>query len=101
MKTLFILKSFHTGASFMRAQDILADHADEVQINGTTIRKGSVGAFLANAVALRDPAVTGAAREAVLDDVAAALPALRALGLFDVLEIRDPQLRAFVEAARP
>lgn len=82
----------------MRAHDILPDHADEAQIHGITIRKGSVGAFLANAVALRDPAVIGAARDAVLSDIEAALPALRALGLFDVLEIRDPQLRAFVEA---
>lgn len=82
----------------MRAHDILPDHVDEVRINGTTIRKGSVGAFLANAVALRDPAVTDAARDAVLSDIEAALPVLRALGLFDVLEIRDPQLRAFVEA---
>lgn len=82
----------------MRAHDILPDHADEVQIHGTTIRKGSVGAFLANAVALRDPAATAAAREVALGDIEAALPALRALGLFDVLEIRDPQLRAFVDA---
>lgn len=85
----------------MRAHDILPDHTNEVQINGTTIRKGSVGAFLANAVAFRDPAVTGLARKSVLNDIEAALPALRALGLFDVLEIRDPQLRAFVEPARP
>lgn len=82
----------------MRAHDILPDNTDEVRINGTTIRKGSVGAFLANAAALRDPAVAGATRDAVLGDIEAALPALRALGLFDVLEIRDPQLRAFVEA---
>jgi len=82
----------------MQAHDILPDHANELRINGTTIRKGSVGAFLANAVTLRDPAVTAAARELVLSDIEAALPALRALGLFDVLEIRDPQLRAFVEA---
>lgn len=82
----------------MRAQDILPDNVNEVQINGTTIRKGSVGAFLANAAAFDDPALAGPARETVLSDIAAALPALRALGLFDVLEIRNPQLRAFVEA---
>lgn len=82
----------------MRAQDVLPDKIDEVHINGTTVRKGSVGAFLVNAVALDDPALEGPAREAVLSDIEAALPALRALGLFSVLEIRNPQLRAFVEA---
>jgi len=82
----------------MHAQDILPDNVNEVQINGTTIRKGSVGAFLANVAAFGDPALTGPDRDAVLSDIAAALPALRALGLFDVLEIRSPELRAFVEA---
>ena len=61
----------------MRPDHILPDHADEVQINGTTVRKGSVGAFLANAVALHDPAVTAAARDALLGDIEALLPALR------------------------
>lgn len=82
----------------MRAHDILPDHLDEIRINGTVVRKGSVGAFLTNAAAFSDPTLTDAARQAVLDDIEAALPALRALGLFEVLEIRDPQLRAFVEA---
>jgi len=82
----------------MRAQDVLPDKVNEVQINGTTVRKGSVGAFLANAAAFGNPAVTGNAREALLRDIEEGLPALRALGLFDVFEIRSPQLRAFVEA---
>lgn len=82
----------------MRAQDILSDNVHEVHINGTTVRKGSVGAFLANAAALEDPCLTAADRDAVLSDIEAALPALRAVGLFSVLEIRNAQLRAFVEA---
>ncbi|MBQ0218793.1 hypothetical protein KAH39_15925 [Alcaligenes faecalis] len=82
----------------MKAHDILPDHASEVQINGTTIRKGTVGAFLANAAALRQPDVRDAERQRALNDIVAALPALKALGLFDALEIRDPQLRDFVES---
>lgn len=82
----------------MRAQDVLPDNVNEVHINGTTVRKGSVGAFLANAAALDDSALTGPDRDVVLSDIEATLPALRALGLFAVLEIRNPQLRAFVEA---
>ncbi|ASC91534.1 hypothetical protein [Alcaligenes faecalis] len=82
----------------MKAHDILPDHASEVQIDGTTIRKGTVGAFLANAAALREPDVSDAQRQRALNDIVAALPALKALGLFDALEIRDPQLRDFVES---
>ena len=82
----------------MRPQDVLPDNVNEVQIRGTTIRKGSVGAFLANAAAFGNPAVTGDAREALLRDIEEGLPALRALGLFNVFEIKNPQLRAFIEA---
>ncbi|MES2529627.1 MAG: hypothetical protein V4636_01220 [Pseudomonadota bacterium] len=82
----------------MRAQDILPDHLDEVRHNGTTIRKGSVGAFLANAVALEAPGTHDDDRAALLRDIEELLPALRALGLFDVFDIRNPQLRAFVDA---
>lgn len=82
----------------MQAQDILPDHANEVQIDGTTIRKGTVGAFLHNAAVLRQADVSDAQRQHALNDILAALPALKALGLFDTLEIRDPQLRDFVES---
>ena len=44
----------------MQAHDILPDHASEVQIAGTTIRKGTVGALLANAATLRQPGVSDA-----------------------------------------
>lgn len=81
----------------MRAQDVLPDHVNETEFNGVRVRKGSVAAFLANVAAFQDPALTGEARAAVLRDIEAGLPALRSLGLFDLLEIRDPALRAFVE----
>lgn len=81
----------------MRAKDVLADDASHVEMNGVTVRKGTVAAFIANAAAFEDGKLTGAARQTVLADIRDALPALRAAGLFDVLEIRNPQLRAFVD----
>lgn len=85
----------------MRAEDVLAGDASHVEMNGVTVRKGMVAAFVANAAAFEDGTVTGAARQAVLADIRDALPALRAAGLFDVLEIRNPQLRALVDEASP
>jgi aminoglycoside/choline kinase family phosphotransferase len=82
----------------MRAEQLLPDGINEVELNGVTVRKGTVGAFLANARVLGTPDASQAAREAARADIAAALPALRVLGLFEVLEIRDPALRAWVEA---
>ena len=84
----------------MRPQDVLPDQADEARFGGVAVRKGTVGAFLANAKALQDPALTQQARAAALADIQALLPALRALGLFDVLEVRDPQLRAWLAVSR-
>ncbi|WP_437524883.1 hypothetical protein WME79_36885 [Sorangium sp. So ce726] len=77
----------------MRAQDILPDDVNQAEINGVTVRKGSVAAFLINARLFADPHTRAAAERDIID----ALPALRALGLFAVLEIRDAELRAFVE----
>ena len=82
----------------MRAEEVLPDDVNQNEINGVLIRKGSIGAFLANAKTLADPAASAEARAIAERDIVQALPALRATGLFDVLQIRNEQLRAFVEA---
>lgn len=82
----------------MRAHDILPDHLDEARIDGVAVRKGSVAAFLANAHTLTDPRTDNATRAEAEQHIREALPALRAVGLFEVLEIRDARLRAWVES---
>lgn len=81
----------------MRADQLLPDSINEAQRHGVTIRKGTVGAFLVNARVWCDAAASDAERATAAADIADALPALHALGLFDVLEIRDPALRAWVQ----
>jgi hypothetical protein len=82
----------------MRAEQLLPDHVDSVDVRGVTIRKGTVAAFLANARIWSDRASSEAARERAAADIVEALPALRASGLFDVLTIADPALRAWIDA---
>ncbi|MCY1519196.1 hypothetical protein D9M68_539430 [compost metagenome] len=77
----------------MKAQDIIPDGQDFTVIDGHTVRKGSVGAFLANARVLEDPNATADERRIARDDLAALIPTLDALGLFDVFELRSPALR--------
>ncbi|MFY3135461.1 hypothetical protein ACOTFF_05020 [Achromobacter xylosoxidans] len=84
----------------MKAQDVLPDDRDSADFHGVTVRKGTVGAFLANARLWCDAAATPQARERAAADLREALPALRALGLFEVLEVRDPALRRWLEAVR-
>ncbi|HEY1849498.1 MAG TPA: hypothetical protein VGG60_00620 [Candidatus Binataceae bacterium] len=81
----------------MRADEILADKVNETEINGVVVRKGTVGAFLANAKTFIDPAASVEARSIAERDIIEGLPALRALGIFEILEIRDEGLRTLVE----
>jgi hypothetical protein len=80
----------------MRADDVLSDTANHGDFNGVPIRKGTIAAFLANATAWSDPASSSAQRATAEAHIAEALPALHAVGLFDVLEVRDPALRAWL-----
>jgi len=83
----------------MRADQILPDDVDHGQFQGVTIRKGTVAAFLANARAWTDARASADVRAQASREIARDLPALRALGLFEVLQIRDERLRALVDAA--
>ena len=82
----------------MRADQILPDDVDHGQFQGVTIRKGTVAAFLANARTWTRADVPEIEREQARAQIAEDVPALRALGLFEVLEIRDERLRALVDA---
>lgn len=82
----------------MRAEDILSDQQNQREFQGVTVRKGTVGAFLVNARVQQDASASPQARAQAEQDILADLPALRALGLFEVLEIRDAGLRRLVDA---
>ncbi len=82
----------------MRADQLLPDHVDHIDVHGATIRKGTIAAFLANALVWSDAHASEPARAQAAADIVDALPALRASGLFGVLEIRDPELRAWIDA---
>lgn len=82
----------------MRAEDVLPDRQNEVRLGDVVARKGSVAAFLANARVLADPAADAEARAQAERDTRDLLPALRALGLFDVLDVRDAGVRDWLRA---
>ena len=82
----------------MRAEDVLPDHINQTERGGVTLRKGTVAAFLANARLWCDPQTATVERATVERDMADALPALRALGLFEVFDVRDAALRAWLAA---
>ncbi|QQZ40198.1 hypothetical protein IF690_19440 [Pseudomonas sp. SK3(2021)] len=81
----------------MRAEDLLPDRLNHGDFNGTRVRKGTVGAFLINARLWADPGTSAQQRRVAEEDLLAALPALQALGLFELMQLRDPALRALCE----
>lgn len=83
----------------MQPQDILPDHQNDVQVNGLTVRKGSVGAFLASVRDWQDPARDAGLRAAAEADLRGLLPGLHALGLFQVFTARDPVLQRLIDGA--
>lgn len=82
----------------MRPEDILPEAANQASINGVSIRKGTVAAFLANARTFADTGTSSEERAIAEHHIRGALPALRALGIFDVFELRDTQLREWIAA---
>lgn len=83
-------------AAPLRPEDVLPEHVDRAEINGLSVRKGTVAAFLQNAIRWSDPHTPDTEREALGHEIAGSVPALRALGVFAVLEARDEHLRAFL-----
>ncbi|MFM0206331.1 hypothetical protein PQQ96_02895 [Paraburkholderia sediminicola] len=81
----------------MRADQILPDHVDQIDLNGTMVRKGTVAAFLANARIWTDESASDEARAHAEADIVEGLSALRAIGFFDVVEIRDVSLRKWLD----
>ncbi len=81
----------------MRAKDLLPDSTNQIERHGVAIRKGTVGAFLANARLWSDTNGDPGQRRIAEQDMVDALPALRALGLFDIFALRDPALRMLLD----
>lgn len=83
----------------MRAEDVLPDQQNQGQFNGVTVRKGTVGAFLTNARLWLDES-SGIDEKTIAErDIVNALPTLHALGLFDIVQVRDAALRELVAAS--
>ncbi len=80
----------------MRAEEMLPDESNRAAFGGVSVRKGSVGAFIHNARAWCNEATSTADRVLVERDMAELLPALQALGLFDIMAVRDPKLAAWI-----
>lgn len=65
----------------VRPEDILPDGLNQTTINGETIRKGTVAAFLANVDVLEDPNTTAEQRQDIVKALRELASAVIAVGL--------------------
>lgn len=70
-------------------QDLLADGVEGTVVNGTYIRKGSIAAFIQNVKMLQDTPSGTPQYHAIAEQIRTVKPALDALDMFDVFELRD------------
>jgi hypothetical protein len=75
---------------------LLPDGVDATDVDGIRVRKGSVGAFVANVRNLEALERDSAAYRDTVAALEGLVPALRAVGVFDVFEPREPWLRDLV-----
>ncbi|MEU5211795.1 hypothetical protein [Streptomyces sp. NPDC020742] len=84
----------------VRPEDVLPAGIDSTAINGQTVRKGSVAAFVANAVRLDDLTEDTPEYTSLVAQMQELAPALRTIGLLDVFAPRSPVVaRILADAA--
>lgn len=85
----------------IRPEDMLEDGQDVRVINGVSVRKGTLGAFIGNARRLDAYPVGSAERTEITDQLRLLAPAVRALGLLEVFEPRGEELRRILAEMEP
>ncbi|HAF87257.1 MAG: hypothetical protein CMF38_02705 [Legionellaceae bacterium] len=81
----------------MRPEDIISDTQNEIMLNGVTVRKGTVGAFLANIDTLENSSSSVQEKEiaqSILEELA---PAIKATGLLKHMTFKNQQIAAMFE----
>lgn len=76
----------------VRPEDVLPDGADTTIINGKTLRKGTIAAFLANIEILENPQVTEQQKQDALDTMKELAPAVVSIGLHKHVIFKNPQI---------
>lgn len=81
----------------MKPEDMLGDNEDFFALkNGVKIRKGTMGALIANIEIIDDEAIDSIAYQEAVKDFKAALMPVCELGLLKHFEVKSPRVRAII-----
>jgi hypothetical protein len=73
-------------------EHLMPDDRDFAELNGITVRKGTMGAFLANLRILSGMPLDAPGREAIIEQLRQGIPTMRENGLFELFTFRSPEL---------
>lgn len=82
-------------------QDVLADGEEGARFGDEYVRKGTIAAFIVNAKVLESAPEGSPEYEGAAAQLRALKSALAAVGLFDVVTIRDPAVAAVLAGRSP
>ena len=73
-------------------EHLMPDAHNFAELNGITVRKGTMGAFLANLRILSGMSPDAPGRQAIIDQLRQGIPTMRENGLFELFTFRSPEL---------
>lgn len=80
----------------MKPNELIPDGVDGRKFKGRYVRKGTIGAFIQNALILADKRTDETTRQHCREDLRRLIADLEALQVFEVFELRDPELKKLV-----
>jgi hypothetical protein len=83
----------------IKPEDILSDDESVKIISGVRVRKGTLGAVLANAQILSTATSTDSEKETALSVIRELAPALVVLGVYEHIQWKNPEIQKIVEEA--
>jgi hypothetical protein len=82
-------------------QDVLPEGTEGTEFHGEYVRKGTIAAFIANAKLLQSLPAGTPEYEGTAAQLRTLKPVLDAVGLFDVVTIRDPAVATLLSDQSP
>ena len=85
----------------MKPYELLPGEIDSVTVDGQVVRKGTIGAFIQNALILANSVMDADTREAIETDLLELIPSMKILQVFEVFELRDRSLNQLIKSRYP
>lgn len=84
----------------MQPEQMIPDEKNTVTLNGITVRKGSVAAFMANIEIIEREKSNSDIYQEALTDLLSLIPVIEGTGFFRLFTIKSARIREIIEAEK-